>query len=140
MTPEQWRKLGFFIGIVIIVLLLFLCSGCSLGRKSWGTATSADAFKVVMADPQSGNAVPELIAGGGSHAMLFQTSYESDKKYPTMFSYARRKSMWGMFSGSGSGNVTCVYIAGSGESPTETVKILEALSKVINAKDKEKEQ
>ena len=41
--------------LIVVLVLLFVCSGCSVGHKSWGTANSADAFKVSISDPQSGN-------------------------------------------------------------------------------------
>ncbi len=119
--------------LFLLVLVPFFLAGCSIGRKSWGMATSADAFKVVLADPQSGNAVPEIIAGGGSHSIAFQTAYADGKNYPTMFVFSRRNSLWGIFTSDILGsNVSSVYIAGSDETPEDTVKIINALSKVVN--------
>lgn len=119
--------------LICVVTCLVISSGCSIGRKSWGVATSVDAFRVVLADPKNASVVPEVIAGGGSHCMLFQTAYEKDANYPPMFSYSRRKSLWGIFSSDmNSSNVSCLYIAGAGESPSDTVKIINALAKVVN--------
>lgn len=117
-----------------IVLTCLLLVGCGLPRKSWGTAGSADAFKFTITESQTGSLTPELVAGGGAHAMLFQKAYSAEEVYPSMFAYSRRKSMWGMFSGNvGAGNVSCVYITGSNETPEQTLKILEKLDSLVNS-------
>jgi hypothetical protein len=96
-------------------------------------ANSADAFKISVSDPQSGNVTPEVIAGGGSNAMCFQLPYKKDTVYPSMISYSRRKSLWGLFAGETSaGNVSFVYISGSNSTPQDTIEILKALKGVLN--------
>lgn len=114
-------------------MVAVLVGGCSLGRKSWGMAGSADAFKIVFVDPAaSGGVAPELIAGGGCFASVFALPYSPGDNYPTMISFSRRKSMWGVFNSSDSGNMALVYVAGTKESPADTVAILTALKKVID--------
>jgi len=125
------------------ILLLLLCisciilSGCSIGSKSWASAGSCDAFKITPSDIQSGNYAPSIVVGGGAHAMAFQKAYEPGKDYPTIFTYARRKSLWGMFSGdTSSANVSIVYIAGSKETPQETIKILQSFGPIVYPNNK----
>lgn len=119
--------------LLLMVLLSLIASGCALGDKSWASAGSADAFKLTITEGQTGSLTPELMAGGGAHVMLFQRSYMQGAEYPTMVGYSRRKSMWGLFSGDvGSGNVSFSYIAGTGETPDQTAKILEAIAKIVN--------
>ena len=119
--------------MLVCLLMVVLLSGCALGDKSWASAGSADAFKLTITEGQTGSLTPELMAGGGAHVMLFQRSYMQGAEYPTMVGYSRRKSMWGLFSGDvGSGNVSFSYIAGTGETPEQTAKILEAISKIVN--------
>lgn len=120
--------------LIICMVLAAILTGCGLPSKSWGTAGSADAFKFTITEGQTGSITPELVAGGGAHAMLFQKPYEgADTAYPTMVAYSRRKSMWGLFSGDvGSGNVSFLYIAGSRETPEQTAKILEGVAKIVN--------
>lgn len=127
--------------ILLLLLLSLIAGGCgSIGDKSWGTAGSSDAFKAQFVETQTGTLMPQLVAGGGCYALLFQRSYMTGAIYPTMVSYSRRKSMWGMFSGSSTGNVAFVYIAGSGETPEQTTANLEAIANIVNDKKvKEKE-
>jgi hypothetical protein len=117
---------------IFIVLAALLLTGCSMGRKSWGMATSADAFKVVLADPQSGSTVPELVAGGGCVAAVFAVPMEPGQTMSRHISYSRRRSLWNVFSSASASNVGCVYISGSDESAEETAKILEAFGRVVN--------
>ena len=118
---------------VWLLILCVLISGCALADKSWGTAGSSDAFKFTITESQTGSVTPELVAGGEAHVMLFQRAQAEGTSYPTMVGYSRRKSMWGWLTGdSGSGNVAFIYIAGTGETPEQTAKILEAISKVVN--------
>ena len=134
LNREQCQKIIVTLFTVISISLVFLMlNGCSVGRKTWGIAGSADAFKVSISDPESGNYVPEIIAGGGAHAMAFQATYDAGKVYPTAFAFSKRKSLWGLFSSdTSSGNVSVVYIAGSQESPENTVRILKILEKLCN--------
>lgn len=126
---------------LLLCLLSMTVSGCAISEKSWGTAGSYDAFKFTVTEGQTGSLTPELVAGGGAHVMLFQRSYMQGTEYPAMVGYSRRKSMWGLFSNDiGAGNVSFIYIAGSGEKPEQTAKILEAIAKVVNdERVKEKE-
>jgi hypothetical protein len=121
----------------IIILAALLLTGCSMGRKSWGMATSADAFKVVLADPQNGNAVPELVAGGGCVAAVFAVPMEEGQAMSRHISYSRRRSLWNVFSSASASNVGCVYISGSDESPEQTARILEAFGKIVNGESDE---
>ena len=117
---------------LLIIALLVLITGCSsISKKSWASAGAADAFKITMVDPNSGQPLPSMVAGGGCSVMGFALPIKKDQKYPCLFGYARRRSMWGMFSGSSTGNVAFFYIAGSHETPEQTVKILEAMAKVL---------
>ena len=122
--------------LLLIIPLVCLLTGCSIGRKSWGMAMSADAFRVIMGDPRNGGIAPEVNAGGGSWAGAFQTSYDDGRNYPTMISYARRKSMWGCFSSADSGNISFIYIAGSNETPEQTVEIINAFAGAVNESGK----
>lgn len=127
--------------LLMITAISMICfvSGCTIGKKSWAIANSADAFKISISDPQSGNIVPEIIAGGGANTMIFQLPYEAEKSYPGMFAYSRRKSLWGIFAGdTWSGNASIVYISGSKESPSDTIKILEKIAKIINPSEASK--
>lgn len=133
MYKQLKEMLVMIILTAVLLLVMVLMTGCSLGQKSWGMANSCDAFKVVIADPQSSSIAPEIIAGGGVNTMCFQKPFPLEEKVPSMFAYSRRKSMWGMFSGSTwAGNVSAVYISGSAETPEDTIKILEKLSKIVN--------
>lgn len=127
------------IALFLPVFLLVLVSGCSsIATKSWGSAGSSDAFRIVTIDPVNGTGSPEITAGGGAHVLLFAKPYKANSKeiVPTMIGYARRISLWSIFAGDTSaGNVTCLYIAGSQETPDQTAKILEAYSKVVNGPD-----
>lgn len=119
--------------IISLCLVAVLFSGCALGSKSWGSAGSTDAFKITPSDMQSGNYAPTIVAGGGAHAMAFQKAYDAGLDYPTIFTYSRRKSMWGVFSGdTGSANISIVYIAGSKETSEDTIKILNSFAGVVN--------
>lgn len=119
--------------MVACLVLITVLTGCGLPKKSWGSAGSADAFKFTITEGQTGSLTPELVAGGGAHAMLFQKAYDEGIDYPTMVAYSRRKSMWGLFSGDvGSGNVSFLYIAGSKETPEQTAEILAGVSKIVN--------
>jgi len=118
--------------LLMLVPMGFLM-GCSIAGKSWASAGSFDAFKIKVTETQTGAMTPEIEAGGGSHAMAFQKSYEKDLDYPSMFVYARRKSMWGWLTGDTSaGNVSFVYIAGSKETPEQSIKMLEVIAKIVN--------
>ena len=120
--------------LLMLVPVVFLM-GCSIAGKSWGSAGSCDAFKVVVSDVQSGNYVPTVIAGGGSHVMLFNKPYTNNEVVPTSIGYARRQSMWNLFSDDlSTGNVSFLYIAGSQENPADTARILEAIAKIVNDK------
>jgi hypothetical protein len=127
------------IGIILaLLLMLALLSGCSIGKKSWGMAGSADAFKVVMTDAKNQSMSPEIVAGGGCYASLFALPYSSTDNIPTMIAYSKRKSMWGFFDSMDTGNIAFVYISGSKENPEETIKILNAISKITQAGEVEK--
>ena len=127
--------------LVMIVLGLVMLTGCSIAQKSWASAGSCDAFKVVISDAQSGNPVPTIIAGGGAHCMGFQKPFKQDEKVPPIITYSRRKSMWGLFSSDiNAGNVSFVYIAGSEEKPEDTYKILLGVAKVVNTNVKDLEE
>jgi len=125
---------SLFIGICLLSVIVL--SGCSsIAPKSWGVASSSDAFKAVLFDPAgSASSAPELIAGGGCVSMLFMCPYGKDEIVPVGISYSKRLSMWGMFSGNNSGNISMLYISGSKETPEQTIKILEAFAKVVNPK------
>ena len=114
-------------------MLILMLAGCSsVATKSWGMASSSDAFRALFIDPAGGKSAPELIAGGGCVSMLFMKPF-GENKIATGIAYSRRKSMWGMFSGSNVMNVSIVYISGSDETPEQTIKILKAFSKVVNS-------
>lgn len=117
----------FFVGFVAFALC-----GCSMSQKSWGMAGSADAFDVTGFNPQSGVVSPSVVAGGGCFATVFALPYEDGKQVATHISYARRRSLWNIFSSLSASNVSCVYIAGTGETPEQTEKILSAFAKVVN--------
>ena len=123
--------------VVMIVLIVLFMSGCALGQKSWASAGSFDAFKIKVTETQTCAITPEIEAGGGSYAMAFQKFYEKDCDYPSMFVYARRKSMWGWLTGdTTAGNVSFVYISGSKETPEESIKMLKGIAKIVNPPEK----
>ncbi len=127
--------------LILFVLILVAClfSGCSIAPKSWGIAASSDAFKITPSNLNSGNPTLEIVAGGGCMAAAFQKGRDPKEKAPTIFSYSRRRSMWGMFSGGlGATNVSIVYIAGTDETPEDTLKILKGFNKIINPKEPSK--
>ena len=126
---------------ILIISMLFLLVGCtSISKKSWGSAGSTDAFDVKTSyDPKSGSVTPEIVAGGGSHVMMFALPRQQKEQYPTMFGYSSRLSLWGLFGGTQAGNVSFLYISGSNETPEQTIKILDkikSLTQKTNVKDK----
>lgn len=65
--------------------------------------------------------------------MVFSKPYKTKENVPTIITYSRRESMWGLFSGGvGAGNVSFIYVAGSKETPIDTIAILNAAAKVVN--------
>lgn len=125
------------------IFFIFLCvviTGCSsLEQKSWTIASSADAFKISVADSKNGNFTPEIIAGGGANAAAFQKAYSKDERATPVISYSRRFSLWGIFKrDTHSGNVSFSYIGGSDESPDQTAEILRGVSGIVNHKEVEK--
>lgn len=119
-------------GLILVILSCLLLVGCSVGRKSWGLSSSADAFKVVMVDPSNGSSAPEIVAGGGCFSAIFAVPYEDKDNMATHIAYSRRRSIWNIFSSASASNISIVYISGSKETPDETAKILDAFGRIVN--------
>lgn len=118
--------------IVGIVILCGIMTGCSLGRKTWGGATSVDAFKIKIPSTDGQSAI-ELNAGGGTNCTAFQATRKEGEKVSRVMQFSRRASFWDLFSSDiSSGNVSFNYFSGDDESPEETKIILDGVANVVN--------
>ena len=119
------------LSLLVVVLVFTSCS--SIGKKSWGSVGSSDAFDIKTSyDPKTGSVTPEIVAGGGTHVMLFALPMDKDKQYPTMWGYSSRQSLWGIFGGTQTGNISMMYVSGSNETPEQTIQILDKIKSIVN--------
>lgn len=128
------KKLFSFIVPVLLLAAVFLTGCNSVASKSWVMSNSADAFKVTVSDPcGSGTPLPQIVAGGGVNTMAFIKPYKKEDTYPTIFSFAKRKSMWGMFSNDiGAGNMVLTFSTGSKMTAEQALQALDKIATIVN--------
>jgi len=118
--------------VVAVVLLASLFTGCSLGRKTWGNASSVDAFRI-KTPSTDGQALFEINAGGGTSCSAFQAPRAQEETVSRVVLYSRRVSFWQLFTSDNvsSGNVSFIYISGDDESPADTSSILNGIADIV---------
>lgn len=115
-----------------MAIAVVLLAGCSnLENKAVGIGSGVDAFKLeTSGSVSSGTVLPNIIAGGAVNALATAPAVQEGTETQVVFVKAKRNSFFGELFGIDASTEAVSYIGAAGESADETVKRLEALSKV----------